>query len=357
MTDNLFDRLAELFQSSGPVNWRMGREIAESVAGTAEPVEPWLAEELQDLTATAAMRIGDASPLDATDAASSVVVLDRRSWASASVESFAYLAEPVADKLTGGGPLESALQPLGPALIGLQMGSLVGAMSQRVLASFDAGLPVGEHPPVAFVAPNLETFASDHDLDPRQARLWVALHEVTHHAQFAMPWIRDHFAYLIDGFVDGLELDPEAIQRRMEAFQDPEELQRALQDPSGFTGLLAGDDQSAPLGAIQAFMAVLEGYGDRLVERAAPGLIPQAADIRGAIDRSREEPSQGEAMLGQLLGLDLDHGRYGRGGTFCAEVARRWGDEALDRIWEGPEMLPTIDELDDQVGWAARVLL
>ena len=32
-SDNLFDRLADLFRSSGPVNWRLAREIAESVAG------------------------------------------------------------------------------------------------------------------------------------------------------------------------------------------------------------------------------------------------------------------------------------------------------------------------------------
>ena len=53
--DNLFDRLADLFRSNGPVNWRLAREIAESVAGEAEPVEPWLAEEYRELAVTAGM--------------------------------------------------------------------------------------------------------------------------------------------------------------------------------------------------------------------------------------------------------------------------------------------------------------
>jgi uncharacterized protein (DUF2342 family) len=38
-------------------------------------------------------------------------------------------------------------------------------------------------------------------------------------------------------------------------------------------------------------------------------------------------------------------------------VSRRWGEEPLDGIWQGPERLPTVDELTDPVGWAARVLL
>lgn len=356
MSDNLFDRLAELFQSSGPVNWKMAREIAESVAGQAEPVEPWLAEEMQDLAATAAMRIAGASPLAPT--AADVAVLDRRGWASANVEAFAYLAEPVADKLGGSGgagPLEGVMQQLGPALLGLQMGSVVGSLSQRVLGSFDVGLAVGEMPHMTFVAPNLDEFGAD--LDPRQARLWVAFHEVIHHTAFSLSWVRDRFLYLINDFVEGLEVDPEAIQRRMEAFQDPEEMQRALQDASGLTGLLAGEDQAEPLAAIRAFMAAIEGYGDWLMERAAPGLIPEAPQLRNAIDARRSEPDPGEAMLQQLIGLDLDHANYRQGLWFCDDVARRWGAEAVDRIWEGPDMFPTLAELEDAVGWAARVLI
>ena len=68
MTDNLFDRLRHLLETRGPVNWGLAREIAESVAGPAEPVDPWVAEEFEDLTHTAALRIAAASPLDAVAA-------------------------------------------------------------------------------------------------------------------------------------------------------------------------------------------------------------------------------------------------------------------------------------------------
>ena len=64
MTDNLFDRLADLFRSSGPVNWRLAREIAESAAGPAEAIDPWLDEEYRDLAATAVRYVDAASPLD-----------------------------------------------------------------------------------------------------------------------------------------------------------------------------------------------------------------------------------------------------------------------------------------------------
>jgi putative hydrolase len=355
--DNLFDRLADLFRSNGPVNWRLAREIAESVAGEAEPVEPWLAEEYRELAVTAGMQIAAHSPLDPTGHTADVRPVDRRTWASDNVSAFSYIAEPVADKMTGGGPVGSVLEQLGPALIGMQMGSVVGFMSHRVLGQFDVGIPAGEESAISFIVPNIEAFAEENDLDQRQTRMWVALHEVTHRAEFAVPWVTEHILMLMHAFVEGLSVDPEEIARRMEGLQDPEALQRMMDNPSGFSELLGGEVQQGPLEDIQAFMAVMEGYGDYLIDRAAPGLVPEALSIRQAIDSRRAEPSQGEQVLQQVLGLDLGHQQYGLGAGFCNEVDRRWGDETLSRLWESPEMLPKLSELDDVVGWAARVLL
>lgn len=358
MTDNLFDRLRRLLESRGPVNWGLAREIAESVAGPAEPVEPWVAEEFIELTHTAALRVSAASPLDATAAVQVVRAVDRRSWAAGSVAGFAYLGEPLAAKMAGPGGLEAdpLLQSLGPALVGMQMGSMAGFLSHRVLAGFDVGLPVDDAG-ASYVVPNISSFASDHGLDVRQARLWVALHEATHQAELAVPWVRRHLADLVAAFVDGLRPDPTALEERLEAFQDPERLQALLEDPSALSGLLPGPESEQALRRIQAFMALLEGYAEWLVGRAAPGLIPEAPRLREAIDRRRAEPSPGEQMLQRMLGLDLQHHRYRVGTTFCDEVARRWGEDALARLWEGPGDLPTPSELEDPVGWAARVLL
>jgi len=356
-SDNLFDRLGELFQSNGPVNWRLAREIAESVAGQPEPIEPWLSDEYRELAVTAGLRVASTSPLDPTGLTGNVRTVDRRSWATDNVRAFAYLAEPVAEKMTGGLGLGAALQQLGPALLGMQMGSVVGFMSHRILGYFDVGLLTGDPVPISFVVPNVEAFATEHSLDLRQTRLWVALHEVTHRAALDVPWVREHFLMLMHEFVEGLELDPDRITHRMEALQDPESVQQLLDDPSGITGLLAGEAQRDPLERIQAFMALLEGYGDYLLDRAAPGLIPETARIRSALDEQRAEPAQDEQILHQVLGLELEHRRHRNGAAFCEDVDRRWGDENLTRLWEGPEMLPTLAELDDAVGWAARVLL
>ncbi|MDP8959679.1 MAG: zinc-dependent metalloprotease [Actinomycetota bacterium] len=361
MSDDLFARLLDLFNSPGPVNWKLAAEVGRGLAGEQEPIDPLLADEYRELVRIAQLHVEEASGLDLGSAPPASPV-DRVSWVEANLRSFRYLAEPLAEKLSAGshaaaGPLDAMLQPLAPALLGLQMGAMVGFLSHRVLGQFDVGLPAVEQRNLYLVVPNVEAFARDYQLDARQVRLWVALHEVTHQAEFAQGWVRPHFLQLIEEYVGGLELDPNTLSERMQTLSDPQDLDRLLRDPAGIAGFLSGPGQRRALETLQAFMAVMEGYGEFVMDRAAPRLLPDMPRMREAMHRRRAEPSQGEQILQRLLGLELKRQQYQLGARFCEEVERRWGGQALARLWEGPENLPSLAELEDPLGWAARVLV
>ncbi len=359
MSEDLFSQLFELFNQPGPVNWRLAGEVASHLAGDPEPIDPWLADEYQQLTRLAQLQIAEATPLEVGSAVSGSPV-DGASWAAENLRSFRYLVEPLADQLEtpeGGGPLDAILKPLGPALLGMQMGVMVGFLSHRVLGQFDIGLPTAEQQEIYYVVPNIESFARDHGLEPQHVRLWVALHEVTHQAEFSVSWVRPHFFELVERYVGAIEIDITGITDRLQQMQDPSQLERMMEDPTGLSSLLSTDAQLPALAEVQAMMAFLEGYGDHVMDRAAPKLLPDLSRMRRAMDSRRSEPAQGEQVLNRMLGLELKHEQYRLGTSFCVEVARRWGEDALSRIWHAPENLPTLDELQDPVGWAARVLL
>ena len=55
---------------------------------------------------------------------------------------------------------------------------------------------------VYYVGPNIVSLERRHGFDPREFRLWIALHELTHRAQFTgVPWMRDHFLELVESSV------------------------------------------------------------------------------------------------------------------------------------------------------------
>jgi uncharacterized protein (DUF2342 family) len=53
--------------------------------------------------------------------------------------------------------------------------------------------------------------------------------------------------------------------------------------------------------------------------------------------------------------MDLKMEQYRRGEEFVAGIERIAGPQALRRLWDGPETLPTPGEMDDPAAWVRRI--
>lgn len=365
--DDLFAQLFRLFQSPGPVNWNLARELTKNLAGEREPIEPDLAEEYLELAHVAEMRIEATATLP-SPSPGDLNPTDRATWALENQQTFRILVEPLADKISGGfgsipgieglGQMSAALQPLGPALLGMQAGTMVGFMAHRVLGQFDTGIPSVDHEHPYLIVPNVEAFAFDADVDPRQVRLWAATHEMVFQRLMEIEWLKGHFISVVDAFYETVEFDLTDMMGQMAALEDPDQIRDLLgEDGSSAPALLKGTSDPERLGAIQVLTAFVEGYGDYLTRRAAADLLPDLVRIEEANARRRSEPDQTEQYLQQAVGLELKRHRAADAAAFCVEVEERWGTDALDRVWEQADYLPTLSELTDPVGWAARVLM
>jgi putative hydrolase len=365
--DDLFEQLFQLFQSSGPVNWKLAREVTKSLAGQREPIEPDLAEEYQELANAAGLRVDAVSNLPAPSPGD-LNPVDRATWAADNQQTFRILVEPLSGKLTGGfselaggaslGPLGSMMEPMGPAILGIQAGTMVGFLAHRTLGQFDTGIPAMDRDQPYIVVPNVEAFALDNDLDPQQVRLWATLHEMVFQRLMEIEWLRGHFVSVVEAFYDTVEFDFSDLMGNLAALEDPTQIQELLgEDGTQTPALLKGTSDPERLSAIQAFTAFVEGYGDYLVRKAGRDVLTELDRIETANATRRTEPDQAEQYLQQIVGLELNRSLATDAAWFCAEVEQRWGAEALERIWEEPQYLPSVDELTDPVGWAARVLL
>ena len=354
---NLLDELMQLLNQPGPVNWALAAQLADHLSGSPEPIDPWLAEEYLELTRFAQLQIPKATGLP-SDPMIKPIIVDRSGWAEHNLRSFRYVVEPLAFKFTaapGSSPLDALLKPLGPALLGMQMGAMVGMMSEDVLGLFDAGLPTADPLGITFLVPNIEAFATEHGLDPRQVRLWSALHEVVHESLVGRSWVRPHLVDLLRDLAASIDVDSEIMGSWHEYLADPAGLEERLSSGDGFRGLFSGSLEDHHLDGIRAFVTMVEGYGAYLIDRAATGLLTDLVSVRAAMRSCYENRTP--RGFGGLFDLESAAGTYGQGATFCAEVETRWGYTAVRRVWESPLNLPSSAELNDATGWAARVLL
>ena len=361
MADNIFDRLFELFQTTDSVNWRLAEEITKSVSGDREPIEPRLTEEYEELALAGQLRLTSAGPID-VDAAAMPYPIDRAGWAIENHRGFGYLVEPLAATMGGSlaagpDPMASALQPLGPALAGMQAGTMVGFMSHRVMGQFDSPLPLLDNQRAYLVVPNVEGFAEEHNLDARQVRLWATMQELVRSAIVGRTALREHLTSLVRDMLADLDFDPSRLMEKLGQMQDLARIEGMLSDAGGLASLLGGERRQTQADDVEAAVAFIEGYGDYAVRVAGNELLPDLAAIEEAHRTRRAEVGQTMDQFGQLVGLEIQSSRAADAAGLCDQISRRWGPEALEAILESPENLPRLAELTDPVGWAARVLL
>lgn len=354
MSDDIFSKLFELFDQPGPINWKLAAEVAKSVSGERVPIEPWTAEEYRELTRLAEYRLEAVVPFRMAQT-SDVLPADSRGWIETHLESYGNVVEPFGSSVAAEGPVAPMMEQLKPAMIGLQVGSLVGSLSTWAMASFDAGIPPDRLGPMTIIVPNVGRFEEESGHDGKEVRLWVVANEVSFRTMANLPWIGDHLAVLVERYAEAVKIDPTQLSGLMIGGTDPGAIEAALKEAGGLESLIGGEEAEAPRIELEAFLGALTGCARLLARRAIDELSPNFDAISNQRDRLREEESTDSR---NLIGVGAVPPEFTRlGDEFNQEVERRYGDDALATLWSDPTRMPTAAELRDPTAWAARVLL
>lgn len=372
----MFGDLARMFSRQGPVNWDVARQTASWLAneGQSEPnVDPLERIRLEELVRVADLHVSAATGLSTSIAGGilSILPVSRGDWALHSLEAYRPFLERLATSLSTAGDEEDEEDPadvaaklmgdlgkmLGPVLLGMQSGFMLGHLSRRALGQYDLPLPRRPADQLLIVPANLDAFAEEWSLAGDDLRLWVCLQEVTLHAVLGRPHVRARLADLINEYVSRFEVDPEALEMSLGNIDptDPAALQKVLGSPETLLGAMRSPGQQETLTRIETLTAVISGYVDHIMDSVGRGLIGSYGQITEALRRRRVEASDGDRFAARLLGLELGRGQYERGANFIRGVVERAGDEGLARLWMTERELPTTAEVDAPGLWLARI--
>ena len=370
----MFGDLARMFSRQGPVNWDVARQTAMWLAtdGQAEPnVDPLERIRLEELVRVADLHVSSATGLDTSIAGGilSILPVTRGDWALHSLEAYRPFLERLATSLStsadGAEEVEDATTQLlgdlgkllGPVLLGMQSGFMLGHLARRALGQYGLPLPRLPADQLLVVPANLDAFGEQWSLVPDDLRLWVCLHEVTHHAVLGRPHVRARLEALINEYVSRFEVDPAALEASLGDLDptDAAGLQAVLGNPETLLGAARSAGQQETLGRIETLTAVIEGYVDHVMDSTGRNLIGSYAQLTEALRRRRVEASDGEHFAARLLGLELGRGSYERGAAFVRGVVERAGEDGLARLWATERELPTPAELDAPGLWLARI--
>ena len=364
------------------VDWEVARRVAGRVASDDHFAGSYLATSLErdmlELTAQAEKLVEAETGLVSLAGPARAKVTDRMGWVDANLASFDRLLRPLLQKFekepSDGepgalgqlwAPVANAIRPVtsavGPKVAGTEVGALLGWMSGRVLGQYDLLVIEDERPEeqdlVYYVGPNVLSLEKRYGFPPQEFRLWIAIHECTHRAQFTgVEWLRPHFLSLVQELLEAVDPDPKRMAETLKAAVEAKRSgQQGLLDNGGLGALFASPEQKVIMEKMSGLMSLLEGHGDIVMDRAGKDLIPSQPRFARVLSQRRSNSSGPAKLIQRMLGLEAKMAQYAEGEDFVKAVETAGGMDLFNKVWEGPEMLPTLAEIRDPQLWIDRV--
>jgi putative hydrolase len=377
--------LARMMGQQGP-SWEGARQLAVGIAteGRSEPnIDPLERMRIEQIARVADLHVADLTGLSTAVAgrASAVVPVNRTQWIDDTLRAYRPLIEqlakglgasaalqpgdldpdelgPDADQITGF--LQQMMRSLQPMMASMTAGSMVGHLGRRSLGSYELPIPRPAGGDLSVVVPNVDEFGEAWSLPPDDLRLWICVHEITHHAVLGVAHVRGRLDSLLTSYVSSFRTDGGGLEARLGDLDpmDPSSMsgiQELLGDPEALLGAIRSPEQEAILPQLASIVAVVVGVVDHVLDVVGGKLIPSYGMLTEALRRRRVEASEADRFVERMLGLELVQDTYDRGASFVDGVVERAGEEGLRRLWDDESLLPTPAEIDAPGLWLARI--
>ena len=361
-------RRAERSARRGLVDWGSVERIAIGRAtrapGTLSPMELRAAEgAYREAMARVVPRLEEALGTTLPGVVERATVVDRAGWIRANVGTFRTLISRLEGQLldqvvpVGGGLTRATMALANRWVTSQQLGFLLGFMGTRVLGQYDLAIlsAEAEDGRLLFVEENVRATAHALGVPVAPFRTWIALHETTHAFEFeSQRWLRPYLAERLERQLNLFSGSATSLGR--DALRAVGRAVRGEGSGEHWLERLMTDEQRRLFREMQAVMSLLEGFSDYVMDEVGRGLVPDVEKISARFHERRQQRSPFERAVLRLTGMDLKMEQYARGERFVRAVAEARGRPALTRMWEGPQTLPSAEEIEQPDRWIARVL-
>ena len=111
--------------------------------------------------------------------------------------------------------MEKWAAAMAPAMIALQVGSIIGHLARRTLGQYELPLPRVPSDEIVVVPSNVAAFASDWSLEFDDVTMWCAAHDLAAHAVLSRPHVRARLQSLLVAHASSFRPDLGALEQRL----------------------------------------------------------------------------------------------------------------------------------------------
>jgi putative hydrolase len=194
--------------------------------------------------------------------------------------------------------------------------------------------------------------------------LFLAIREAARQRLFAaVGWLGPQLLALVQHYASDIEIDPEAVRRQIEdqlgdnplAFDASTlgEWQNAVGEPlRGLFSPARTPQQDEVLERLETLLALVEGWVDEVSAQVTKQRMPAAQALTEMLRRRSAEKGPVQIGLKTLVGIELSPRRARDAANLWAATRARRGSAERDATWRHPDLLPTVADLADPLGFA-----
>ena len=262
-----FNDMMRAMANQGPLNWDLAQQFAQlgAVGESADP-EP---DPSTRIAFNALADIADPYIREMTGASTGpkdvhveILTTTRARWAHRTLSDLRPLFTDLATALNRrdtptdepgdpfGAMLANLTSMMAPAMMGMSVGSMVGALASHALGQYELPLSRPFSSEILIISSSVDAFASDWSIATDDMRMWVLIHELTSHAVLTSPHIRTAISAAISSYIGGFSPNPNALMERLTSLDlgtsDPMAMmQKFLTDPTIILGAVRSASQEA----------------------------------------------------------------------------------------------------------------
>lgn len=358
------------FTVGNAVDWdlaaSLGGKLARQAPAATEYTRRQAIDQLAEAARASELPVREVTGLNEGGEIPEARIVDRPQWIRAAAQSMR--------TMTGGGDGQSKPRPVSGRIAGVQTGAVLAFVSSGILGQYDPFAGKGQERgdredgaggELLLVYPNVIAVERQLRVVPKDFRMWVCLHEVTHRVQFrANPWLAGHMSNALGVLTEDAGDDIGQMVGRLADFvRDRQVVVKNGEPELGSTGVLGllravqSGPQRAALDQLLVLGTLLEGHAEHVMDAVGPAVVPSVASIRHRFDqrRQRKQPPL-QRLLRALLGVDAKMSQYTKGKAFVDEVVGKVGMPRFNTIWTDAATLPLPTEIDEPQRWIDRVL-
>jgi len=245
------------------------------------------------------------------------------------------------------------------SLISTQLGQSIGALSTTVTGANDVALPLSKDVKAQLLPQNVRAWGSGLEIQEGEIRIYLALREIAAARLFKQcPWLSGYIAEVISAYGSGIRIDISAITQSAQDAMDsgaidpsnPESMASALS--GGLFTPETSPAQSAALEKLETLLALIEGWIDAVVVKAASDRLPSLIKLRESQVRRRATNSPTQQLFATLLGLEVSPRLTREAISFWEKLEKIDSISGRDKIWEEAFLLPSASQLLDPEGFS-----